>query len=137
MMSVKTVFAAIGIAALLPATAFAGGTLSRADFERCNQQAMQVAGIASADSPSASPSTPGSGTSGSTSGAGSSQSPSASPSASGTTGATGAGSSTSGSTTTGSTMSGSGTQSGAGSTAAADQQKLDKAVQAYRDCLQQ
>ena len=108
-------FTSLALAALLvPGAALAGGSMTRADFERCNQQAMQVAGISDSQSPAASPSTSGSG--GGTSG---STSPSSSAAGSG--------------------VSGSGTHSGAGAagvTGGADQHKLDRAVQAYRDCLQ-
>lgn len=136
MTSVRIAFTSVAIGALLlPVAATAGGgSLSRADFERCNQQAMQVAGISDSQSPAASPSTSGAGTSGSVSGGTGSQSGSSSmPSASG--------SSTGGSdsTSSGSSVSGGAGTSGSGSTAASssgDQDKLDKAVQAYRDCLQ-
>ena len=135
-------FTSLALATLLvPATALAGGgSLTKADFERCNQQAMQVAGISDSESPAASPSTSGSGagTSG-TPGSGTSASP-------GMTSPSTSGSDTSGSPSTGGTagtsgsgVSGSGTYSGSGATSAtgsADQLKLDRAVQAYRDCLQ-
>ena len=161
-------FATIGIAALLlPASAGAVGSLSRADFERCSEQAMQAAGVAGSQAPSASPSlsrgsggasasssgtggTAGqSGTSstgssiGSTGGStgtsgGASSAPSTSdttgssraPSNSSASGTTGAGA-TSGASSSGSSGGGSTTLSGSG-----DQQQLDKAVQAYRACLQ-
>jgi len=127
---------------LLPAAAIAGGTLSRADFERCNQQAMQVAGISDSQSPAASPPTSGTGSSSSSmstspsSTSGTSSTPSVSgststPSASGSS----AGGATGGSYGSGSSATGSGAQSGS-MASSADQEKIDKAVQAYRDCLQ-
>jgi len=152
----KMAFTSLALTALLvPGVALAGGSLTKADFERCNQQAMQVAGIADSQSPAASPGLSGSGAS--TSGSMGTASPS-SPGASTSGGAVGSsgtgmsspsasGSATSGSTSTGassgasgSSVGGSGTHSGPGSTAAtggADHQKLDRAVQAYRACLQQ
>src|SRR6185503_5292083 len=54
------------VAMLLPVAAIGAGNMSRADFDRCNQQAMQAAGISS--SPSASPTTTSPGASGSMSG---------------------------------------------------------------------
>ena len=124
----KITFASAGIAALLlPAGAMAGGSLTRADFERCNQQAMQVAGISDSQSPAASPGMSSPGRSGS--GAGSS-------------GSMGSGTGSYGSSTSGSMSGGSGTTgstTGAGSSAAtssADQEKIDRAVLAFRDCLQ-
>jgi hypothetical protein len=146
----KIAFTSVALAALLvPGTVLAGGSLTRADFERCNQQAMQVAGISDTQSPAASPGMQGSGAGSTSTGTGTYGSP-------GTSGSgAGAGSSPSGSTMgTGSgTHTGSGSSVGAGSgtstgtqsgtgagssamTGGADQQKLDRAVQAYRDCLQ-
>ena len=55
---IKATFASLGVAALLlPAVAGAAGEgkkFSRADFERCNQQAMQIAGL-DVDAPAALP----------------------------------------------------------------------------------
>jgi predicted short-subunit dehydrogenase-like oxidoreductase (DUF2520 family) len=52
MSRVRIAIASVAVGGLLlPAAAIAGGTLSRADFERCNQQAMQVAGISDSQSP--------------------------------------------------------------------------------------
>lgn len=154
----KMAFTSLALTALLvPGVALAGGSLTKADFERCNQQAMQVAGIADSQSPAASPglsgsgagtsgsmdtaspSSPGASTSGSGGAVGSSGTGMSSPSASGsdTSGSTSTGAS---SGAAGSSVGGSGTHSGAGSTAAtggADHEKLDRAVQAYRACLQQ
>ena len=150
----RMAFTSLALTALLvPGVALAGGSLTRADFERCNQQAMQVAGIADSQSPAASPGLSGSGAS--TSRSMGTASPS-SPGASTSGGAVGSsrtmsspsasGSDTSGSTSTGassgaagSSVGGSGTHSGTGSTAAtggAGHEKLDRAVQAYRACLQ-
>jgi len=51
-------FATIGIAALLlPAGAVAAGSMSRADFDHCNEHAMQAAGVTGSRAPSALPST--------------------------------------------------------------------------------
>jgi hypothetical protein len=153
MRTFKVAVASVAIGGLLlPAAAIAGGTLSRADFERCNQQAMQVAGISDSQSPAASPST--SGTGGSSSGSmstspsgtsGTSSTPSVSgststPSTSGSTSTpsasgSSAGGATGGSYGSGSSASGSSAQSGS-MASSADQEKIDKAVQAYRDCLQ-
>ena len=123
----RMTFASAAIAALLlPGAAVAGGALNRATFERCNQQAMQVAGISGSQSPSASPSVPSSGT-GNLPGAIST------PSTSGSTG-----SPTGGITSSPSSSAPSG--AGASPTAAAgsvDQQTLDRIVQVYRSCLQQ
>jgi hypothetical protein len=151
----RMAFTSLALTALLvPGVALAGGSLTKADFERCNQQAMQVAGIADSQSPAASPGLSGSGAG--TSGSMGTASPS-SPGASTSGGAVGSsgtmsspsasGSATSGSTSTGastgaagSSVAGSGTHSGTGSTVAtggADHEKLDRAVQAYRACLQQ
>jgi len=151
----RMAFTSLALTALLvPGVALAGGSLTKADFERCNQQAMQVAGIADSQSPAASPGLSGSGTG--TSGSMGTASPS-SPGASTSGGAVGSsgtmsspsasGSATGGSTSpgastgaSGSSVGGSGTHSGTGSTAAtggADHEKLDRAVQAYRACLQQ
>jgi hypothetical protein len=151
----RMAFTSLALTALLvPGVALAGGSLTKADFERCNQQAMQVAGIADSQSPAASPGLSGSGAG--TSGSMGTASPS-SPGASTSGGAVGSsgtmsspsasGSATGGSTSTGastgaagSSVAGSGTHSGTGSTAAtggADHEKLDRAVQAYRACLQQ
>ena len=152
----KMAFTSLALTALLvPGVAVAGGSLTKADFERCNQQAMQVAGIADSQSPAASPGLSGSGagTSGSM-GTASPSSPGASTSGGGV-GSSGtgmsspsmSGSATGGSTSSGagsgasgSSVGGSGTHSGTGSTAAAGgagHEKLDRAVQAYRACLQQ
>lgn len=152
----KMAFPSLALTALLvPGVAVAGGSLTKADFERCNQQAMQVAGIADSQSPAASPGLSGSGagTSGSM-GTASPSSPGASTSGGGV-GSSGtgmsspsmSGSATGGSTSSGagsgasgSSVGGSGTHSGTGSTAAtggAGHEKLDRAVQAYRACLQQ
>ena len=129
----KMAFTSLALTALLvPGVALAGGSLTKADFERCNQQAMQVAGIADSQSPAASPGLSGSGAG--TSGSMGTASPSSPGASSGST-STGASSGAAGSS-----VSGSGTHSCAGSTAAtggADHQKLDRAVQAYRACLQQ
>src|SRR5687767_2696455 len=60
-------------AILIPTVAIGGGNMTRADFDRCNQVAMQVAGVSGSQSPSASPTTSGTGASGSiSSGTGSS-----------------------------------------------------------------
>ena len=130
----RIVFTSVALAALLaPGAALAAGSLTRADFERCNQQAMQVAGISDSQSPSASPSMPGSGagTSGSVSGGtGSSGIPGSS-----IGGSSGAGAS--GSPSTGGVSGSAGSVTGSGTYGGADQMKLDRAVQAYRDCLQQ
>ena len=129
----KMAFTSLALTALLvPGVALAGGSLTKADFERCNQQAMQVAGIADSQSPAASPGLSGSGAG--TSGSMGTASPSSPGASSGST-STGASSGAAGSS-----VSGSGTHSGAGSTAAtggAGHEKLDRAVQAYRACLQQ
>lgn len=124
----KITFASAGIAALLlPAGAMAGGSLTRADFERCSQQAMQVAGISDSQSPAASPGMSSPGTSGS---------------GAGTSGSMGSGAGTPGSygsSTSGSMSGSSGSTTGAGSstaTSSADQEKIDRAAQAFRDCLQ-
>jgi hypothetical protein len=131
MKSVRIAVASVAIGGLLlPAAAIAGGTLSRADFERCNQQAMQVAGISDSQSPAASPSTSSSSGSMSTSPSGTSGT-SSTPSVSGS----GAGGATGGSYGSGSSATGSGTQSGS-MASSADHEKIDNAVQAYRDCLQ-
>lgn len=118
------------LAVLLPAAAIGGGGMTSADFDRCNQQAMLAAGISGSQTPSASPSTSGTGTSGT----GLSTS---SPSRPDSTSATApSGSSASGTISSGSTVSGSG-PSVSSSTAAAGggDQQLERAVQAYRDCL--
>ena len=138
MMSIKIkgAFASIGVAALLlPAVAGAAGEgkkFSRADFERCNQQAMQIAGVAS-DSPAA---LPGAGQQGQP-GAQQGTSSSGVSSGMGTSGSgVSSGTGTSGSgVTSGTGTSGAGVSSGAG-TMGADQE-LDRVVDAYRDCLQQ
>jgi hypothetical protein len=140
MKSVRIAVASVAIGGLLlPAAAIAGGTLSRADFERCNQQAMQVAGISDSQSPAASPSTSSSSGSMSTSPSGTSGT-SSTPSVSGSTSTpsvsgSGAGGATGGSYGSGSSATGSGTQSGS-MASSADHEKIDNAVQAYRDCLQ-
>jgi hypothetical protein len=147
MTQMKTTFAALGIAALLlpaAASADAGKKLSRADFDRCNQQAMQIAGIDS-DSPAASPQLgTGSGASqpsGSQYGTQSGSQPS-SGSQTGTQSGTGMQTGSGTQSGTGTQM-GSGTQTGSsmsgtsGAAGAGDDAKLDRAVQAYRDCLQQ
>jgi hypothetical protein len=128
----RITFAAAAIAALLlPGAAFAAGPLNRATFERCNQQAMQVAGVPDSQ-PSASPSMPSTGT-GPLPGAIST------PSTSGSTGSpTGGITSSPRSSASGASRAPSG--AGSSSTAAVggtDQQRLDQAVQAYRSCLQQ
>jgi hypothetical protein len=146
MTQIKTRFAALGIAALLvPSLASAGGgaKLTRADFERCNQQAMQVAGVDS-DSPAASPqmgtgsqSGTGLGTS-APSGSGSqygTQSGSGMPTGgthSGPTSQSGTGMQTGSGTQSGSGMSGAGSAAGTG-----DDAQLERVIQAYRDCLKQ
>jgi len=128
-------------ALLLPAVAMAGGDLTRADFDRCNQQAMLAAGVSGAQ-PSASPSTSGASGSvssgapstGATSGTGvSTSSPSGNTVSSP---ATGSASSPSGTISSGATTSGSGSVSSSASTSGAHDAQLDRAVQAYRACLQ-
>jgi len=134
---IKGTLASLGVAALLlPVAAGAGGDgkkFSRADFERCNQQAMQIAGVAS-DSPAALPGSTQSSQPGSqhgTSGSGTS-----SPGVSSGTGTSGSGMGTSGSgVSSGTGTTGSSITSGAG-TMGADQE-LDRVVDAYRSCLQQ
>jgi len=133
----RTAFASAAVAALLlPAGVMAGGDLTRVDFERCNQQAMQMAGISDGQSPAASPSMSGSGTgaSGTTSGGAATGS-----SGTGTSSGSGAGSSGSMSGHSGSTSGGSSTLGGSttGAGVADREAKLDRAVQAYRACLQQ
>jgi hypothetical protein len=154
----KIALAAVAVALVaVPTFALAAGEKSRADFERCNQQAMMAAGISDNGSPAASPSgTTGSGSSGSMTSP-STSGTSSTPSGSGTTGAgsgtsvSGSGSSTSGSGATSSGgVSGTGGPSGtggvsgstgvsgsaSGSMSAGADAKIDRAVQAYRECLQ-
>jgi hypothetical protein len=135
---IKTTLATLGVAAmLLPSLATAGGgqKLSRADFDRCNQQAMQVAGIET-DSPAASPQlgtgATGTGATQPSTGAGAER-----PAGAQTGAQTGTGSQVG-------TQTGSGTQPGTGagpqtgvSGAMGADAKIEQAVQAYRSCLEQ
>jgi len=121
---IKATFASLGVAALLlPAVAGAAGDgkkFSRADFERCNQQAMQIAGVET-DSPAAMPGVAQPGQPGSQQGT-----------------QPGAGAGTTGSgVSSGTGTSGSGVSSGTGTMGAGADQELDRVVDAYRDCLQQ
>jgi hypothetical protein len=130
---IRSVCASLAAAALLlPAVAGAAGEgkkFTRADFERCNQQAMQIAGIETG-SPAALP--------------GAAQQPSQ-PSAQPGAGGTGMPGTTSSGTGTGTTGAGTGvtsgttgtTGSGTGMGVGAADQELERIVQAYRDCLQQ
>ena len=140
----KILMSSAGLAAvLLPTAGIAGGTMTRADFERCNQVAMQAAGVSS-PSPSASPTTSGTGasgsiTSGSTGTTGSSStglsasSPSGNPVSSP---GSGTASSPSAGTSSSPTVSGSGSSvSGSTAVSGGTDPQLERAVQAYRDCL--
>jgi len=142
---IKATFASLGVAALLmPAVAGAGGDgkkFSRADFERCNQRAMQIAGVET-DSPAALPGASQPGTQPSTQPGTSSGSGTTGSGVSSGTGTSGSGVS-SGTGTSGSGVSsgtgttGSGVSSGTGTMGAGTGQELDRVVDAYRDCLQQ
>lgn len=128
----KSICASLGAAALLlPAVAGAAGEgkkFTRADFERCNQQAMQIAGI-DTGSPAA---LPGAAQQGAQPGAGGAGMP-------GTTGTGTTGPDTTGTGTgvTGGATGAGTTGSGTGMRAGAADQELERIVQAYRDCLQQ
>jgi hypothetical protein len=155
---VRSLACLVGIAAvLLPVAAIGAGNMTRADFDRCNQQAMLAAGVSVSQTPSASPTTSGASVSGgagsgatSSSGTGiSTSSPSgntvsspasgsvSSPSASGSISSTPpSGAAAGGTISSGSTVSGSGQSVSSSATASGgSDQQLERAVQAYRDCL--
>lgn len=127
-------------AMLVPAAAMAGGDLTRADFDRCNQQAMLAAGVSGAQMPSASPSTSGGSIStapstGATSGTGvSTSSPSGNTVSSPATGSVSPPSASGGVSSP--SASGAVTAPSGASASGSHDAQLDRAVQAYRACLQ-
>jgi hypothetical protein len=131
---IKATFASLGVAALLlPAVAGAAGEgkkFSRADFDRCNQQAMQIAGV-DTDAPAA---LPGAAQPGTQPGTQQETQPGTQPGMQQPGTQPGAGAGTTG---TGVGAGAGTTGTGVGAAVGDEDRELDRIVDAYRDCLQQ